>query len=468
MSNIVLVWAWGSGISSVAYILKDLWYTNIVWIDWYESQITKQMQNDWINMIIWHGKYEVQEKDFVIYSDAAINSPEVKKSFEYAEKKLKQYHYPFSYHQFLGEISKYMKTISIAWTHGKSTTTSIMINTFSELANDFWLWVVWALVPQFNNKNYLLNKSHTQEIKSIFDHIIIWKSKWETWIIKKFYFILEADEFNKHFLYYDTDYSIITNIELDHSDVYPSYKEYIEVFQEFYRKTRYKVFVLNWAKNINMLNDDQNKIKVLNKKTFNFKYIFGQHNHGNCSMIYGLIKTLFPKIKSLEITKRIESFKWLWRRMEYLWENNNWCKIYTDYWHHPGELEAVLNAFRSQFPNKKLITVFQPHQARRVLEFWDYFQKVLKKFDGIIIYDIYIARENLEDLKKIFKNKDFNDINSVEELGNLFADKIWWTYKTNFKDIQKILEWWKSNEIIICFSAWNLDFEIRNNCEFKS
>jgi len=79
-------------------------------------------------------------------------------------------------------------------------------------------------------------------------------------------------------------------------------------------------------------------------------------------------------------------------------------------------LEAVLNAFRSQFPNKKLVSVFQPHQARRVLEFWEYFQKVLKKFDGIIIYDIYIARENLEDLKKIFKNKDFNDINSVEQL----------------------------------------------------
>jgi UDP-N-acetylmuramate--alanine ligase len=51
-----------------------------------------------------------------------------------------------------------------------------------------------------------------------------------------------------------------------------------------------------------------------------------------------------------------------------------------------------------KYPEKKLIAIFQPHQARRVLQFWEEFTNVMKQFDEVIIYDIYAARENIETL----------------------------------------------------------------------
>ncbi|MFZ5341868.1 MAG: hypothetical protein ACOZBL_05010 [Patescibacteria group bacterium] len=63
-----------------------------------------------------------------------------------------------------------------------------------------------------------------------------------------------------------------------------------------------------------------------------------------------------------------------------------------------------------------MIAIFQPHQARRVIEFWDDFIDVLKKFDENYIYDIYIARENIIDLIKIFKKKALQSVKTVEQL----------------------------------------------------
>lgn len=459
--NIVFVWVWWIGVSSLAIILKNIWYDNIIWIDNCESQITNKLKNQWIKIIIWHWKYDIKFEDFVIYSDATINSPEIKKSFELSKIKWKTFHKPFSYFEFIWEISKYFTTLSIAWTHGKSTTTAMTIDVLSKIDMNFWIWITWALVPWFWNENFVLNQNKIDDIKSIFNHILTWSYKsFDHNLIKKYTFIIEADEFNRHFMLLDTDYAIILNIELDHSDVYWTFENYFETFIQFGDKTRKYVLWLDYDPTLIKLNKElPNKVKLIPIQRFNFKSIFWQHNQKNASLSYELIRCI---VENTNIKGYLEQFWWLRRRMEHLYTNNDWANIYTDYWHHPSELKAVYEAFKENFPNMPISAIFQPHQARRVLEFWDEFIDVLKKFDKIIIYDIYIARENIVELKKQFKNKDFNEIEEVGQLGNLFAEKSWGTYTININEIKKIIENWESDENIIIFTAWDLDFKIRN------
>ncbi len=88
-------------------------------------------------------------------------------------------------------------------------------------------------------------------------------------------------------------------------------------------------------------------------------------------------------------------------------------------------MASVYTALREKYPNQSITCIFQAHQARRVIEFWEHFTKILQKFDKIILYSIYTARENIESLKAQFQEKKFLDkVYSFEDLGNQFAKKV--------------------------------------------
>ena len=147
--NIVLVWAGWSWMSAVAWILFELGYEKeLICIDWNQSELTDRLQKKWINILIWENKYKIWLFDHVIYSEACINSPEVKaaKSFERTPK---QSRFIWNYFQFLWEISKYFTTIWIAGTNGKSSTTSMLIDTARTHLENLWLGIVWALLSEY-------------------------------------------------------------------------------------------------------------------------------------------------------------------------------------------------------------------------------------------------------------------------------------------------------------------------------
>jgi len=106
--------------------------------------------------------------------------------------------------------------------------------------------------------------------------------------------------------------------------------------------------------------------------------------------------------------------------MEYLTTNKNGAKIFTDYGHMASSIDFGHMALKHKFPGKKLFTIFQPHQINRIVTGRTDFQKALKKYDQVIIYDIYAARESLQELVK--KIPTLKNITTLKELGDKFAN----------------------------------------------
>lgn len=473
MSNIVLVWAGWTGISSLGFLFLELWYTNIIWIDANEGQIAQELEKAGVKMFIWHGNYAVQPWDIVIYSDACPTAPEVEQARELHKQWHKHAQLPYSYFQFLWEISKYFQTISIAGTHGKSTTTALLTYTMKEIDKDFALGILGALVPQLDQKNYWVAKDEKKaDIAAIFSYILYGKnSEWDESLRKKYRFAIEADEFNRHFLYLDTDYAIILNAELDHADIYPNEEVYLDTFRQFVQKVKKTTFALRWEVGIDHLCEQCPEIKRIEKEQIELPYLFWDHIQKNATLLLALLKEIGQKGNSQnsyweqQTKDAMAKFTWLWRRMELLQELPGWALLYTDYGHHPTEISAVYHAMREKHPDKKLIAIFQPHQARRVLQFWNQFTDTMQQFDEAIIYNIYAAREKLEDLLQEYPIPDHTDTDehllSIDQLGEMFAKKSNGVYTKEFETVLDRINRAKSNEIVCVFTAWNLDFLLR-------
>ncbi len=464
MQNIVLVWAWGTGMSWVAGMLWDLWFHNLVCIDATQSQLTDKLLEQGIQVIIWHGKYEVQSWDIVIYSAATIDSPEVKQaqSDAYNGKDLKIVR---SYFEFLWEISKYFQTVWIIWTNGKSTTTALWLATLRDLLPKFGLWIVWALVPALDNKSYVISENNSSDIKTLFDAIFS-KKEVDYTLLKKYVFMLEACEYKRHFLYLDLDYAVLTSLECDHLDYFKNKEDYISAFAEVITLTRNKVFVLDKDKEV-LKQSISSRVfpSILSKLTevvlenISFDYLFGVWNQRNASLLLQLFVQVFDLNKK-EILEKFQWFRWLWRRMESLGRLPGGALLYSDYGHMASSLQLWTQALHEKYPNKKIVTVFQPHQLRRVVIERNDFVTTLKQSDENIVYHIYAARETIEDYCNFALFKNSPEL-SIDKAGELFAEQSGWIYIRDFDILWENLNHYGDDTVVVVYSAGDVDYLLR-------
>lgn len=120
----------------------------------------------------------------------------------------------------------------------------------------------------------------------------------------------------------------------------------------------------------------------------------------------------------------MNTFTGLWRRMEYLRTNDNGAPIYTDYGHHPTEINAVYHAMREKYPDKNIIAIVQPHQMRRVLEFRPEWISVLKQFDTLYLYPIYAAREDVAVLLKEYNHEFLTQAANADDVSTFLASQV--------------------------------------------
>ena len=444
--------------SGVAWMLHDLWYTNIVCIDAVQSELTDKLKSKWMKVIIGHGIYKVQLGDVVIYSEAVVECEEVLEAKKIMKENRKVM-VILNYFQFLGEVSKYFTTIGFAGTNGKSSSTALAIHTAKKLDKQFWLGILWALVPSFDDKSYAINTKAKKDIRNIFDAIFTGKNLDYT-LIKKRDFFVEACEYKRHFLNLDLDYAIITSLELDHTDYYKDMKDYLSAFSQLITKIKKKFFIPQNSKILNSKFWILNSVQKVSIKPITFSHLVGDHNNVNGSLVLELVSTITKQPKT-KIMSTMKSFWWIRRRLEYLKANKNGAKIFTDYGHMASSIELWYQALKKKFSKKKLFVIFQPHQINRIVTWRKDFQTALKNYDQVMIYDIYAARENIKDFIEHHAFIQKENIHTLEDLGNHFAKVCWGTYTTNFEVITKAIEQAKNDTIIVIYSAGDIDYKIR-------
>jgi UDP-N-acetylmuramate--alanine ligase len=289
--------------------------------------------------------------------------------------------------EVLGAISKNFKTIAIAGTHGKTTITSMV----AHLLHTSGMPITAFIGGIANNFNSNLVQHLQPE-----------------------YFIIEADEFDRSFLYLKPDIAVVSSMDADHLDIYESHERMLQTYTGFTENVKNEGCVIHkYGLNINVnrkiitygLNTNA-EVTAQNISVENGVFVFelvasdqknevrlllpGRHNVENALAAASVALQAGIDLKS--ISEAFSSYKGVYRRFDIRLNTDEMVYI-DDYAHHPEELRACITAARELFPNRKITGVFQPHLYSRTRDFMDGFSESLSMLDELILLDIYPARE---------------------------------------------------------------------------
>ncbi|MFK7779991.1 MAG: UDP-N-acetylmuramate--L-alanine ligase [Candidatus Gracilibacteria bacterium] len=427
----------GIGISALARYYLTQSYA-VYGSDMTSSELTENLKKEGVNITIGENP-KILDKDFslVIYTEAVpITQSEIKRA-----KKLKLN--ILTYPQAIANIANDKKLITIAGTHGKSTTTSLISLVLKDSDKDFTS-IVGTIIKEFDNKNFFYRR--------------------DTW--EKEYFILEACEYKRSFLNYKPNVGIVTNIELDHLDYYKDLNDYLSSFEEYINNIVSGGFVI-------LNGEDKNCKKLFGlRKDINYIEIFENYFSYNGQQIsFPIIDMKVPGkhilfdakiafivghmigINDKSIVKTLEKYTGVWRRMERIGRTVHNNILISDYGHHPTEVSLTLESLKQANIDKKILTVFQPHQYSRTYELLDGFKKCFGNTDKLIITDIYKSRDSEADIKKISTSKLVELINHKDKINGK-------SLENTLKLINKF-DSENSGAIIILMGAGNID-NLRN------
>lgn len=347
----------------------------------------------------------VNDAEIVIYTGAhgGLDNIEVRSAIERGIRTI-------SYAQAVGELmngtllGRKLKGISVAGTHGKTTTTAMTATILSR--NDL-------------DPSYLIG---TSEIPSLGKSGHFGRGE---------YFVVEADEYaaepnsdkRPKFHWHKPAIAIITNIEHDHPDIYPTLESFISAFDEFIQSlpaegvlivngddlniqkivTHVKIKTITFG--FNQANDvvlsevkstikyTSFRIKVFGTDLGEVKLnVAGEHNCLNATA--AIIASLEVGLSTEQIKKGISYFIGSKRRLEYVGESGKGAIFYDDYAHHPTEIKKTLRAMREMYPSRKIVCIFQPHTYSRTKALFSEFTSSFSDSDSVILMDIFpSARE---------------------------------------------------------------------------
>ena len=405
----------GSGMSGIAEVLKNLGY-EISGSDIQNNKITQRLEKLGCQIKYKQDAKNIIDKDVVVVSSAiADDNPELKSA---NEKNL----LVVPRAEMLAELMRFSFGIAIAGTHGKTTTTSLVVDILTEAKLDP-TYIIGGILKA-TGMNAKLGQSK--------------------------YLVVEADESDISFLHLNPMLSIITNIDEDHMDAYDhSYKKLINSFIEFtFNLPFYGMCVVciddqgikDIIKNIKRpivkygfsdeaqvqaLNVRQNKMQMsfdvyCKKQKTQFPItlnLIGRHNILNSLAAIAIAIEL--EISPAIIQKSMANFKGISRRLDYCEKiaiNGNLIPLFDDYGHHPKEILAVINALKETFVNKRIIVIFQPHRYTRTKNLFHEFVSSLSTANMVILLEIYAANE-----KPINKISSTSLANSIKKISNIDA-----------------------------------------------
>ncbi len=397
----------GSGMSTLANLLYDLGNSIVGYDDSVGYKFTMEgLEKRGIK--IYHGNmYPILDKDTIVTYTAAINET------HHEVKRVKSLGYKIiPYKDLMARITSKFETTCVCGTHGK-TTTSLMISDI--------------LSKSLGCSQFVGDGSGFGNRKSNL-------------------LVMESCEYNKHFLSYFPYNTLVTNIELDHTETYPTINDMIKAFQTFVNKTRNQVILCGDDENVLKLKvnnpiyfgfNDNNNLQIKNKEVSDNKTKFDVYyngeffdhyetnmfgNHLVLDAVGAIAVSILYDIDKKIIKEVLENFVFAKRRFNETEIKDN--VIIDDYAHHPTEIRVTYDSAHEKYPDKKIIAVFMPNTYSRTEALFNDFIKALGLYDKAYITDIKCNRERQEDYPNINSDKLINKIAGAEKISLEEIDKL--------------------------------------------
>ena len=371
----------GSGMATLACLLKDLGNEVSGYDDVTDFKFTEKGLRERNIDIYYDGSKEIEEGTIITASKAF-------KEDHKEIRRIKELGYEITpYNQIMGDLTALFKTISVCGTHGKTTTSSLISH----------------VVDKVLGCNYFIGdgRGHADKKNSLY--------------------VIESDEFNKHFLAYHPTISVITNVELEHTECYDGLDDIINTFSKFANiNTKELVIACGDNENIRKINfekpviffgeneDNEYIIKNIEVKENGTSFtlyhkdelvgnftvpLYGRHmalNTAACVIVCSILGIDLDKI-----TELLHDFHNAERRFqEEVVEDSI---IIDDYAHHPTEIKVTLEAAKAKYKDRPLIAVFKPNTYSRTKEFPKEFGDALNIADYIYVTEIDSNRERQDE-----------------------------------------------------------------------
>ncbi len=369
--------------------------------------------------------------------------------------------------EFLNELIGDKRCIAVSGTHGKTTTTAM---------------IAWILHCCGIDPSYIIgsvSKNLGDNAHEGLDDV----------------FVIEADEYDYMFLGLRPNIAIITSVEYDHPDCFPTSEDFYQAFVQFAGQIEISGSMLVCGNDSGAVRLSKEGTGPKHKLIFGIAeemdsiqlYVnqqeidFGVHNiklnklgcysfqfsnnelkevdvalqipgiHNVLNAVSALSAAELLKVPLDEAVKALSEFKGTERRFEIHAERDGVVYI-NDYAHHPTEIRVTLSAARTRFPKRRILAVWQPHTYSRSQAFLNEFSEAFKDADYVVVTDIYAAREeppadgfSAQDIvRSISDNEDFQNQN-VQHVPNV-------------RDVAPFLEeHTKEGDVVVILSAGDAD-----------
>ena len=384
----------GAGMGGIAEVLLNLGY-QVSGSDLRENAVTRRLAGLGARILIGHDASHVDGCDVVVVSSAVNEqNPEVKAAREQRIPVVPRA-------EMLAEIMRFRYGIAVAGTHGKTTTTSLIASLLAEAGLD----------PTFVIGG-LLNSANS--------HARLGSGR---------YLVAEADESDASFLYLQPMLAVVTNIDADHLSTYEGdFQRLRQTFVEFLHHLPFYGLAVLCLDDPNVrdvlpeitrqvrtygIEAEDADIRAVNLRQDGVQMHFdihqdeheplavvlnlpGRHNVLNALAAVAVAREL--EVDDQSVQRALETFAGIGRRFQLNGElavADGSVLFIDDYGHHPREISATLEAVRNGWPERRLVTVFQPHRYSRTRDLFEDFAQVLGNTDLLLISEVYAAGEEL-------------------------------------------------------------------------
>jgi len=451
MTHVHFIGIGGSGLSAIARLLLESGYT-VSGSDRALTPFAEEIRKAGAHVYIGHHPRNLAGVDWIVRSSAVTeDNPEVRAAKRTGIPVYKRA-------DFLGRLMEDKMGIAIAGTHGKTTTTAMTAWVLSELGRDP-SFIVGGVIDNLGVNARAGNGKA---------------------------FVIEADEYDNMFLGLKPHIAVVTSIEHDHPDCFPTLESMYRAFEKFVdllpadgtlivcaedqgaaaliphvRKSGRNVvsygmqgdMTINtplWMQARNVRPNQRGGFdfvissNLASKTSTSTKVslqVPGEHNVRNALAVLAVISVLGLSRK--KAVQALAEFTGTGRRFQLRGEVNG-ISIFDDYAHHPTEIKATLAGARARYPKRRIWAVWQPHTYSRTKTFFLDFARAFKDADEVIVTEVYAARE---------PKQDFTSAEIVSAMPHLSARYI----ETLPEVTSYLLEHLKPGDVLLVLSAGDAD-----------